>query len=250
MLYHRTKTHENRDHGVLCLPGAVGTGSRDFGPQLASEQLAESVNLVAVDPRGYGGSRPPARNFSPGMYAQDARDGLELMKRLGFERFSVMGWSDGASTALLLASSQETMSFIRSIILWGGNSFVSKEDLDIREQMRDISVWSSRMRDPLVEIYGRDELQVMWSQWTDAIIRVYEEGGEICSKEKLNSIRCPTLLLHGAKDSLLPDFHLVYLKQHLGRQCTYHVFPNGKHNIHFQYANEFNAMVVEFLKNK
>ncbi|XP_065835288.1 valacyclovir hydrolase-like [Oscarella lobularis] len=184
------------------------------------------------------------------MYAQDARDGLELMKRLGFERFSVMGWSDGASTALLLASSQETMSFIRSIILWGGNSFVSKEDLDIREQMRDISVWSSRMRDPLVEIYGRDELQVMWSQWTDAIIRVYEEGGEICSKEKLNSIRCPTLLLHGAKDSLLPDFHLVYLKQHLGRQCTYHVFPNGKHNIHFQYANEFNAMVVEFLKNK
>ena len=36
--------------------------------------------------------------------------------------------------------------------------------------------------------------------------------GEICEKE-LHKITCPTLVIHGQKDPLVPDFHPLHLKE-------------------------------------
>ena len=54
------------------------------------------------------------------------------------------------------------------------------------------------------------------------------------------------LFLHGAKDPLVPNFHADVL--HTGiAGSRLHFFPEGKHNIHQAYAQEFNRMLVEFL---
>lgn len=39
-------------------------------------------------------------------------------------------------------------------------------------------------------------------------------AGNIC-KDELKDIECPTLILHGGKDPLVPDFHPEFLNQNI-----------------------------------
>jgi valacyclovir hydrolase len=66
---------------LFCLPGAMGSTRTDFGPQL--DQLKENFTLVSFDPRGYGKSIPPKRDFPLDFYHRDADDAVGLMEQLG-----------------------------------------------------------------------------------------------------------------------------------------------------------------------
>ena len=67
--------------------------------------LAERFTLVAADLRGYGDSSKPAGEPDHSNYAKRtmARDQLELMRQLGFERFDVLAHDRGARVAHRLA---------------------------------------------------------------------------------------------------------------------------------------------------
>jgi haloacetate dehalogenase len=67
--------------------------------------LAERFTVVAPDLRGYGeSSKPPTTpDHEPYSKRAMARDHVELMRRLGFERFSVCGHDRGARCAYRLA---------------------------------------------------------------------------------------------------------------------------------------------------
>ena len=66
---------------VLCMPGALGSTQSDFGPQLKG--LSDEFTVVAFDPRGYGRSIPPKRDFPADFFARDADDAAGLMNALG-----------------------------------------------------------------------------------------------------------------------------------------------------------------------
>lgn len=75
---------------LLLLPGALGSGQSDFAPQLQALPQ-HGLRVVAPDPRGYGKSRPPEREFPPDFYQQDARDFAALMETLGCSAYAVGG---------------------------------------------------------------------------------------------------------------------------------------------------------------
>lgn len=52
----------------------------------------------------------------PDSYWQDADDAAALMRSLGHESYSLIGWSDGAISAVLLAASQPQA--VRNQPLW------------------------------------------------------------------------------------------------------------------------------------
>lgn len=225
---------------VLCLPGALGTGMTNFSPQLASWSAHFSV--IAPDPRGYGESRPPDRDFPSDFLERDADDMAALMAAIGFGAFAVAGWSDGANSAALLASKYPDK--VLKLVIWGGNSFISEEDLARIESIRDVSTWSTRMRKTLESVYG-DSLQELWSLYCGSLQRIYREGGQIC-RDRLGMIRCPTFILHGALDPLVPEFHPEIFHREINASRL-QVFPEGRHNIHLVYADEFNESVLQFL---
>lgn len=70
-----------------------------------AEQLAQNFTVVAADLRGYGDSGKPPANDQHTHYSKRemARDGLELMKDLGFSEFSVLAHDRGARVAHRLA---------------------------------------------------------------------------------------------------------------------------------------------------
>lgn len=238
--------YEDRGQGqpLLLIAGALGTGQSDFGPQLDALP-AEGLRVIAPDPRGYGQSRPPVKEFPLGFYEQDAQDCAALMDTLGLSSYAVGGWSDGANIAMLLTLSRPQN--IAKLVLWGGNSYLTEEDIKAYERTRSLSSWSPRMVREMSGIYG-EELQDLWARWCDAMKAMYHAGGEVC-RQRLHLIHCPTLILNGAKDPLVPSFHADVLHEGIAGSRL-HVFPEGKHNIHQAYAREFNRIVADFLLGK
>jgi haloacetate dehalogenase len=72
---------------------------------LVAPRLAEEFTVVAADLRGYGeSSKPPTTpDHEPYSKRAMARDQVEVMRQLGFERFSVAGHDRGGRCAYRLA---------------------------------------------------------------------------------------------------------------------------------------------------
>ncbi|KAK7802299.1 hypothetical protein U0070_012821, partial [Myodes glareolus] len=124
---HYQRTGEG-EHAVLLLPGMLGSGSTDFAPQLQNLNK-KRFTVVAWDPRGYGQSRPPDRDFPLDFFERDAKDAVDLMKVLQFKQVSLLGWSDGGITALIAAA--KNPSYVRKMLIWGANAYVTEEDCRI-----------------------------------------------------------------------------------------------------------------------
>lgn len=63
---------------------ALGSVTEDFRHQLSA--LGEKYMFVGVDPRGYGKSRPPERDFPTNYFERDAHDVAKAMEELGYDK--------------------------------------------------------------------------------------------------------------------------------------------------------------------
>lgn len=119
-------------NALILMPGALGTNYNYFQPQIDGlPKLLDNYTIVAWDPPGYGKSRPPERTFPPGYYHRDGYLANALMRRLGFEKYSVAGWCDGGCTGLVMASTYPEA--IEKLIVWGAGSFVCPRQLEYYE---------------------------------------------------------------------------------------------------------------------
>ncbi|KAM5156660.1 valacyclovir hydrolase-like isoform 1-T1 [Mantella aurantiaca] len=231
------------DHAVLLLPGVLGSSQTDFGPQL--KQLNKNLfTLIAWDPRGYGLSIPPQRDYPIDFFERDAKDAIDLMQALKFKKFSLLGWSDGGVTALIAAGTYPSL--INKLVIWGANAYVTEEDMKMYNAVKDVANWSQKMRQPMEDLYGKEYFANTFSAWVEAVGQfINVSDGNIC-QHLLPLIDCPTLIIHGGKDPMVPSFHPEYLHQHI-QNSRLHLIPEGKHNLHLRYAEEFNSLVEEFL---
>lgn len=225
---------------ILFIPGALGSGKIDFREQIP--WFSQRFEVIAPDPRGYGESRPPERDYPLDFYRRDAEDMLALMTALGHDEFSIAGWSDGANVGVLIAA--QCPERIHRLIIWGGNSYITAEEIIAFQAMRTISSWSQRAAAAMRQIYG-DSLDALWDRYVAGLEELYKAGGEIY-RSQLNKVKCPTLILHGEKDPLVPSFHPRTIHRAIQTSRLY-IFPEGKHNIHVKYAAEFNQCVAAFL---
>jgi len=90
-------------HIIACIPGAMGD-TNAFSKQLEYFGSRQEFTVVTFDPRGYGKSRPPQRQFTKEFLTVDVKDVIGLMDALGYKQFSVFGSSNGAMIAMILAS--------------------------------------------------------------------------------------------------------------------------------------------------
>lgn len=227
---------------VLCMPGALGTAKSDFEPQL--QGLSSAHRVVSFDPRGYGDSRPPVRDFPLNFYERDADDSASLMAQLmpEPEPYHLIGWSDGAISAVIHAAKNPTR--VKSLVIFGGNAFFDESDIIAFENTRDVEAsWSQRMKDTHGAIYGAD-LQLMWSGACDAWKGIYEAGGEVCVDEA-RRVACPSLVVHGVKDPMCLIEHAYWFNENIPNSRL-ELFAEGKHNLHLRFPDQFNDLALTF----
>ncbi|XP_077123759.1 serine hydrolase BPHL [Ranitomeya variabilis] len=231
------------DHALLLLPGALGCSQTDFGPQLKFLNK-EVFTIIGWDPRGYGLSIPPARDFPPNFFSRDAKDAVDLMQALNFKKFSLLGWSAGGVTALIAAGSYPSL--INKLVIWGAPSYVTEEDVALYNAVKDVRTWSLEMRKPMEDIYGMEYFANTFSAVIEAMNQFNSKpDGNIC-RHLLPLIGCPTLIIHGMKDPLVPKSHPQFQHEHI-KNSRLHLMPEGKHNLHLRFSEEFNRLVEDFL---
>lgn len=159
--------HGEGETPILLLPGGTGSVLTDLW-SIKTALDPSKYTVIAMDPVGYGKSRPPARDYSLGtaMYKLDADIGVGLMKSLGHSSFCWMGWSDGGRAGLVAAISYPAL--IDRLITWGAAPEVTKRQQLALEAARELKFWDEVRRQSFIEEYGSlEEGQTMWGRHVD-----------------------------------------------------------------------------------
>lgn len=184
-----------RGKPLLLIHGFTGTAESHMGPII--EWFQGDHRIIAPDLRGYGASRPPNRDFPADFYQRDAQDVAALLRAIDVGPVTVLGFSDGAEVAILLAALYPGL--VRGVIAWGVSGVISPEELANVERWLPVSAWGEdrqQWRQEIIEHHGIDQFESMITGWVMAARAIRAAGGNICYEES-DSITCPTLLLNG-----------------------------------------------------
>jgi len=180
---------------LLFIHGFTGTALGDLGEVIA--EFAADYRVIAPDLRGYGASRPPNRDFPPDFYERDAADLAALLDRLALGPVTVLGFSDGAEAAVLLAAARPDL--VRGVVAWGVSGVISPEELASVERWLPVAAWGPERetwKRQIIERHGAEQLESLIAGWVGAARAITARGGNICY-EQAARIECPVLLLNG-----------------------------------------------------
>lgn len=187
---------------VLFLHGNGGEHG-GFGPQIDAVLEAGMV-AVGVDSRAQGKSTRGSARLTYELLANDA---LACMDALGYGTFHVLGFSDGAIEALLLA--RDHAGRVRSVVSVGANlepDGVDNTDFPMEEIAQANEAWADWL--DALPADGPIDASLLTptareSRNTAELMRLMEEEPHIPAKS-LAGIQCPVSVMAGAHDLILP----------------------------------------------
>lgn len=237
---------------ILFIPGAIGTGRSDFKPQIEGPHAFDpkKYTLIAIELPGFGRSRPPKRPYGIEVYNNDCECATKLMENLGYNSYSVIGWSDGAKVAILVT--MKNPSKVKCVVGIGVFIYVTKKTIIPTLLTRDTKKWPKDLYENYLPIYGSPSaLQLIWDEHINfckeycdnRYANAYGEGGYLT--DRLHHIRCPILIFHGDKDPMVGMEHPKHCQKHIP-DTRVHRFPEGSHNCHQTFAAEFKKVVEKF----
>jgi len=209
-----------RRPALIGLHGGPGLDGTKLRYQLAP--LAEVAQVVVPDQRGHGRSdRGGPQTWNLGAWAADVRN---LADALGIQQPIVLGVSFGGfvaqqyaatypkhpagliliSTGPRFAGMEETVERFREV---GGDEAADVVRRDWESPSEETSAeWSrvcgplmSLRRDPLLDRLRADRIETM-----DVNLHFMKEGKAMDFREGLGAVRCPTLVILGSRDPLVP----------------------------------------------
>lgn len=225
----------------------TGCTRSDFPDQIDNGLDQDLFTIIAIDLPGYGKSRPPERMYSVEAYPNDAVKAAGLMDKLGYKLYSVLGWSDGAKIALLLAIRNQAR--VEKLVVWGVVPYASDYDIKAVSMTRDVNtVFDPKSRELYTKAYGQELFEQLWHKHVDYCVSFSGNPTAIWDiRKEMRTIKCPALILHGDKDPLIDKNHPYTAEKEIADSRLYR-FPNGSHNIHQVFVKEFNRVVTEFLQ--
>lgn len=229
---------------VVCLHGFTGTARRHLGKVL--EALSTDYRLIAPDLRGYGGSRPPLRDFPPDFYDRDSADVAALIDRLACGPVLLLGFSDGAESALILAA--ERPDLVQGVAAWGVSGVVSAEMLSDVQAWLPLEAWGddrAAWRAAIVQDHGVEQLVPLITGWVAAAEAIHAAGGDICLA-RAGRIACPVLLINGAGEVGNTPRDVAALAQRIPHSRLVWL-PNSGHWVHTDQPERFLSLVRAFL---
>jgi valacyclovir hydrolase len=113
--------------------------------------------------------------------------------------------------------------------------------------MGDLDMWSPKMLEPAVAMYGRDYLLQMMQEWHKAVSDFRDDGLSNTFKEGLARVTCPALAIHGEEDPVLGVEHAEFIRDNI-KDSRLWIMPKGKHNLHLRYTDDFLKVVEKFLE--
>ena len=193
---------------LVLLHGNLSTITTSFGKVLP--RLASTRRIIAVEQQGHGHTADIDRPFSLGQWAQDT---VALLHHLGIEQADFFGYSSGGAVALEIALRAPPL--VRKLVWAGGTSYrrdgLYPELLAAGEGMKPEDLDGSPFQQAYTRVAPHPE------QWHRLVAKVadLDRATQGWSREAIQSVKAPTLLIIGDSDIVRPE-HVVELFRLLG----------------------------------
>lgn len=218
---------------VVLLHGGLGHGG-NWGYQVPA-LVAAGRRAVVVDSRGHGRSTRDARPFTYELLASDV---LAVLDAVGVERAAIVGWSDGACTALILAHRAPTR--VAGVFFFGCNM--------------DPSGAKEFAPTPVIDrCFSRHKKDYARLSATPDDFPAFVEAVGLMQRTQPNytardlaEVRVPVTVVHAEGDEFIKREHAEYLTRSLpGADLV--LLPGVTHFAPLQRPAQFNAAVLAFL---
>lgn len=222
VLYYK---EEGKGYPLILLHGN-GENSEYFKHQI--KYFASKYRVIAVDTRGHGMSPRGTSEFTIGQFADDLN---KLMERLSISQAIILGFSDGANTAMKFVFKYPDK--VKALILNGGNlnskgvKTLIQFPIDLGYKFTKLFANKSKEAKKNMEMLG---LMV-----NEPNIQTHE----------LKNIQVPTLVIVGSKDMIKESHTRQIAKNISGSELR---IIKGNHFIANKEHELFNETIEEFLQ--
>jgi len=202
--------------------------------------FARQYRVITPDSRGQGRSTD---GDAPISYHQMAEDTLSLLDHLGIETATIIGWSDGANTALDLAIHHPER--VAALVVYGAHTspqalqesaLADLQNTSIEELQRGLrSDYVAMSPDPQRLPAILEEIKTMWLTLP------------AFTRDELAGIRVPTLVLDGEDEEVVRPEHAAEIAAAIP-DAQLVILPGVGHFAPAEKADAWNAAVLDFLR--
>ncbi|HET8630097.1 MAG TPA: alpha/beta hydrolase [Thermomicrobiales bacterium] len=224
-------------HGapVILLHGGLGH-SGNWGYQIPA-LLAAGYRPILVDTRGHGRSTRDARPFTYELLASDV---LAVMDALGVDRAALVGWSDGACSALILA--MQAPERVAGVFFFGCNMDPS----GTKELSGDNPLLERCFARHAADYARLSATPDDFKDFVGAVSHMMETQPDYTARD-LAEIRVPVAVVQSEGDEFIKREHAEYLARTIpGAELV--ILPGVTHFAPLQRPERFNATVLAFLR--
>ena len=219
---------------VILLHGGLGHGG-NWGYQVPA-LVKSGYRAVLIDSRGHGRSTRDAQPYS---YERMASDVLAIMDALHLEKAHLIGWSDGACTALVLAAQTP----VRAA---GVFFFACNMDPSGVKQITELGPVVNRCLSRHKKDYAR--LSATPERFDDfaAALNLMQRTQPDYSAHDLAQISVPVVIVHSGHDEFIKREHAEYLARSIPN--AQFILLNGvSHFAPLQRPEQFNSAMLAFI---
>ena len=221
-------------------------------------EFSKHSQVLSYDVRGFGKSEIGKGPYSMELYADDL---YVLLKAFNMESACLLGYSMGGAIGLTFTLKHPDM--VRGLVF--ANSGVGGEPTPEMEQAREMMLEVLKQGDieTIAEMMAVASFSPDFKEKDPEIFRKYKEikmqndpspyvsimealFAAIENPPDLSQIECPALIIAGESDAFMPLDVAQSMKNAI-RHAVLKVMPTG-HAAAIEAPEEFNAIVVEFLK--
>ncbi len=192
--------------------------------------FSKTYQVILADSRAQGKSADTGDSLSYEMMTDDLN---ALLDTLHLDSCYVVGWSDGGINGLLLAMRHTNK--VKKLAVTGANLWPDTTAVD-----PFVYNWGMHYNDTLAKMKQTPQVK---NQRKLAHLLSYEPHITV---EQLHQIKCPTLVIGGDHDVLLPQ-HTMLIAQSISKSYLW-ILPNSGHSTPIFYKDQFNETVGDFFK--
>jgi len=218
---------------VILLHGGLGH-SGNWGYQVPA-LVSNGYRVVLMDSRGHGRSTRDARPYS---YELMASDVLAVMDTLNLEKAGLVGWSDGACTALILSAKAPAR--VAGVFFFGCNM-----DPSGTKEFEFTPILGRCISRHMKDYAQLSATPDQFNEFSDAV-GLMQRTQPNYSAHDLAQINVPVVIVQSEYDEFIKHEHAEYLVRNIPN-AEFIDLPGVSHFAPLQRPDQFNAAMLGFL---
>lgn len=221
----------------------------------ASRMAGQGLGAFTFDFAGHGLSQGVRSTVDLEIWAYNLRDGMNYLARRGYKRFAVVGLGHGGSVGLLAAAHDERIVCLAALaapvslipplaerIAYSAAHLASK----IKRKIKHTPLTLSRLRE-LEDLEVLADVDANAAYLARPELRTYYAAVPIPEclhsvwmdiTQTVRRVSAPVLILHGAKDRIIPGKQSQKLAALLPAHKHLEILPESGHALHLDSENE------------